>query len=84
MLLLSTIFAWRLKGPAWALDVAALMSFAPKFVKRRQASRMFQIATNCCFTSSRALQFRDGTEDAKFVSLVHASLHLGFHSSCRR
>jgi 4-amino-4-deoxy-L-arabinose transferase-like glycosyltransferase len=28
-LLLSTLFAWRLKGPAWALGVAALMSFAP-------------------------------------------------------
>jgi 4-amino-4-deoxy-L-arabinose transferase-like glycosyltransferase len=28
-LLLSTIFAWRLKGSAWALGVAALMSFAP-------------------------------------------------------
>lgn len=28
-LLLSTLFAWRLKGPAWALAVAALMSFAP-------------------------------------------------------
>jgi 4-amino-4-deoxy-L-arabinose transferase-like glycosyltransferase len=29
VLLLSTIFAWRLKGPVWALGVAALMSFAP-------------------------------------------------------
>jgi 4-amino-4-deoxy-L-arabinose transferase-like glycosyltransferase len=28
-LLLSTIFAWRLKGPAFSLGVAALMSFAP-------------------------------------------------------
>jgi 4-amino-4-deoxy-L-arabinose transferase-like glycosyltransferase len=28
-LLLSTIFAWRLKGPAWALGVAAMVSFAP-------------------------------------------------------
>ncbi|MFZ3375828.1 MAG: phospholipid carrier-dependent glycosyltransferase [Chthoniobacterales bacterium] len=28
-LLLSTIFAWRLKGPAWALGLGALMSVAP-------------------------------------------------------
>jgi len=28
-LLLSTVFAWRLKGPAWALGVAAMVSFAP-------------------------------------------------------
>ena len=28
-LLLATVFAWRLKGPAWALGVAALMGFAP-------------------------------------------------------
>ncbi|MBA3543543.1 MAG: phospholipid carrier-dependent glycosyltransferase [Chthoniobacterales bacterium] len=28
-LLLATAFAWRLKGPAWALGVAAMMAFAP-------------------------------------------------------
>ena len=35
-LLLSTIFAWRLKGPAWALGVAALMSFAPTQIHMSQ------------------------------------------------
>lgn len=35
-LLLSTLFAWRLKGPAWALAVAALMSFAPTQIHMSQ------------------------------------------------
>jgi 4-amino-4-deoxy-L-arabinose transferase-like glycosyltransferase len=35
-LLLSTIFAWRLKGPAWALGVAALMGFAPTQIHMSQ------------------------------------------------
>jgi 4-amino-4-deoxy-L-arabinose transferase-like glycosyltransferase len=35
-LLLSTHFAWRLKGPAWALAVAALMSFAPTQIHMSQ------------------------------------------------
>ena len=35
-LLLSTIFAWRLRGPAWALGVAALMSFAPTQIHMSQ------------------------------------------------
>jgi len=35
-LLLSTIFAWRLKGPVWALGVAALMSFAPTQIHMSQ------------------------------------------------
>ena len=35
-LLLSTIFAWRLKGPAWALGVAALMSCAPTQIHMSQ------------------------------------------------
>jgi 4-amino-4-deoxy-L-arabinose transferase-like glycosyltransferase len=35
-LLLSTTFAWRLKGPAWALGVAALMSFAPTQIHMSQ------------------------------------------------
>jgi 4-amino-4-deoxy-L-arabinose transferase-like glycosyltransferase len=35
-LLLSTIFAWRLKGLAWALGVAALMSFAPTQIHMSQ------------------------------------------------
>jgi 4-amino-4-deoxy-L-arabinose transferase-like glycosyltransferase len=35
-LLLSTGFAWRLKGPAWALAVAALMSFAPTQIHMSQ------------------------------------------------
>src|SRR5436190_874218 len=35
-LLLSTVFAWRLKGPAWALGVAALMSFAPTQIHMSQ------------------------------------------------
>jgi 4-amino-4-deoxy-L-arabinose transferase-like glycosyltransferase len=35
-LLLSTIFAWRLKGPTWALGVAALMSFAPTQIHMSQ------------------------------------------------
>jgi 4-amino-4-deoxy-L-arabinose transferase-like glycosyltransferase len=35
-LLLSTIFAWRLKGSAWALGVAALMSFAPTQIHMSQ------------------------------------------------
>jgi len=35
-LLLSTIFAWRLKGPAWALGVAALMSVAPTQIHMSQ------------------------------------------------
>jgi 4-amino-4-deoxy-L-arabinose transferase-like glycosyltransferase len=34
--LLSTLFAWRLKGPAWALAVAALMSFAPTQIHMSQ------------------------------------------------
>ena len=35
-LLLSTFFAWRLKGPAWALGVAALMGFAPTQIHMSQ------------------------------------------------
>ncbi|HEX8489580.1 MAG TPA: phospholipid carrier-dependent glycosyltransferase, partial [Chthoniobacterales bacterium] len=35
-LLLSTLFAWRLKGPAWALAVAALMTFAPTQIHMSQ------------------------------------------------
>jgi 4-amino-4-deoxy-L-arabinose transferase-like glycosyltransferase len=35
-LLLSTIFAWRLKGPVWALGVGALMSFAPTQIHMSQ------------------------------------------------
>jgi 4-amino-4-deoxy-L-arabinose transferase-like glycosyltransferase len=35
-LLLSAFFAWRLKGPAWALGVAALMSFAPTQIHMSQ------------------------------------------------
>lgn len=35
-LLLSTLFAWRLKGPMWALGVAALMSFAPTQIHMSQ------------------------------------------------
>lgn len=35
-LLLSTVFAWRLKGPAWALAVAAMMSFAPTQIHMSQ------------------------------------------------
>lgn len=35
-LLLSTLFAWRLKGPGWALAVAALMSFAPTQIHMSQ------------------------------------------------
>jgi 4-amino-4-deoxy-L-arabinose transferase-like glycosyltransferase len=35
-LLLATFFAWRLKGPAWALGVAALMSFAPTQIHMSQ------------------------------------------------
>lgn len=35
-LLLSTIFAWRLKGLTWALGVAALMSFAPTQIHMSQ------------------------------------------------
>lgn len=35
-LLLATVFAWRLKGPAWALAVAALMSFAPTQIHMSQ------------------------------------------------
>jgi 4-amino-4-deoxy-L-arabinose transferase-like glycosyltransferase len=35
-LLLSTLFAWRLKGPVWALAVAALMSFAPTQIHMSQ------------------------------------------------
>lgn len=35
-LLLSTIFTWRLKGPAWALGVAALMSVAPTQIHMSQ------------------------------------------------
>jgi 4-amino-4-deoxy-L-arabinose transferase-like glycosyltransferase len=35
-LLLSTLFAWRLKGPAWALGVAALISFAPTQIHMSQ------------------------------------------------
>ena len=35
-LLLSTVFAWRLKGPAWALGVAALMGFAPTQIHMSQ------------------------------------------------
>jgi 4-amino-4-deoxy-L-arabinose transferase-like glycosyltransferase len=35
-LLLSTVFAWRLKGPSWALGVAALMSFAPTQIHMSQ------------------------------------------------
>ena len=35
-LLLSTLFAWRLKGPAWAIAVAALMSFAPTQIHMSQ------------------------------------------------
>jgi hypothetical protein len=35
-LLLSTIFAWRLKGPPWAVGVAALMSFAPTQIHMSQ------------------------------------------------
>jgi 4-amino-4-deoxy-L-arabinose transferase-like glycosyltransferase len=35
-LLLSTAFAWRLKGPVWALGVAALMSFAPTQIHMSQ------------------------------------------------
>jgi len=35
-LLLSTLFAWRLKGPAWALAVAALLSFAPTQIHMSQ------------------------------------------------
>jgi 4-amino-4-deoxy-L-arabinose transferase-like glycosyltransferase len=34
--LLSALFAWRLKGPAWALAVAALMSFAPTQIHMSQ------------------------------------------------
>lgn len=35
-LLLATLFAWRLKGPACALAVAALMSFAPTQIHMSQ------------------------------------------------
>ena len=35
-LLLATFFAWRLKGLAWALGVAALMSFAPTQIHMSQ------------------------------------------------
>ena len=35
-LLLSTFFAWRLRGHAWALGVAALMSFAPTQIHMSQ------------------------------------------------
>jgi 4-amino-4-deoxy-L-arabinose transferase-like glycosyltransferase len=35
-LLLSTAFAWRMKGPAWALAIAALMSFAPTQIHMSQ------------------------------------------------
>ena len=35
-LLLSTVFAWRMKGPACALAVAALMSFAPTQIHMSQ------------------------------------------------
>jgi 4-amino-4-deoxy-L-arabinose transferase-like glycosyltransferase len=35
-LLLSTVFAWRLKGPAWALGVAALVGFAPTQIHMSQ------------------------------------------------
>ena len=35
-LLLSTLFAWRLKGPAWALAIAALMGFAPTQIHMSQ------------------------------------------------
>jgi 4-amino-4-deoxy-L-arabinose transferase-like glycosyltransferase len=35
-LLLSTLFTWRLKGPAWALAAAALMSFAPTQIHMSQ------------------------------------------------
>ncbi len=35
-LLLSCVFAWRLKGPTWALGVAALMAFAPTQIHMSQ------------------------------------------------
>ena len=35
-LLVACAFAWRLKGPAWALGVAALMAFAPTQVHMSQ------------------------------------------------
>jgi hypothetical protein len=35
-LLLATFFAWRLKGPRWALGAAALMSFAPTQIHMSQ------------------------------------------------
>jgi 4-amino-4-deoxy-L-arabinose transferase-like glycosyltransferase len=35
-LLLSALFAWRLKGPTWALAVAALVSFAPTQIHMSQ------------------------------------------------
>jgi 4-amino-4-deoxy-L-arabinose transferase-like glycosyltransferase len=35
-LILSTVFAWRLKGPACALGIAALMSFAPTQIHMSQ------------------------------------------------
>ena len=35
-LAVATMFAWRLKGPAWALGVAALMAFAPTQIHMSQ------------------------------------------------
>lgn len=35
-LVVATVFAWRLKGPIWALGVAALMAFAPTQIHMSQ------------------------------------------------
>ena len=35
-LILSAVFAWRMKGPLWALGVAALMAFAPTQIHMSQ------------------------------------------------
>jgi 4-amino-4-deoxy-L-arabinose transferase-like glycosyltransferase len=35
-LILSTVFAWRLKGPGWALGIAALVAFAPTQIHMSQ------------------------------------------------
>ena len=35
-LVVATVFAWRLKGPTWALGVAALMAFAPTQIHMSQ------------------------------------------------
>ena len=35
-LILATVFAWRLKGPGWALGIAALIAFAPTQIHMSQ------------------------------------------------